>query len=224
MTVPKSLERKEVERVAATLRNTLKIEWPEIDDAFLDFPPAAPKATTKRRAAVLDAFRLAWAASARFTRKTQRELAKKRGSGEAFFDDRQTDAAIICLERARTLVRNAGAAIEMDIARIRKERARIGLRGEDVGDLPEHVGATENVVVDLERLLERLKTFQGIPQARTRGEWDAFVSSAAQKLLSAGFGTREVAGMLTGKHPEDVDRATLERFRQRMNRLAVSKG
>lgn len=223
MTAPKSLERKEVERVTAALRNALKIEWPEIEDAFLDFPPAAPKATSKRRAVVLEAYRLAWAASARFTRKTQRELAKKRGSGEAFFDDRQTETAIGSLERARTLVRNAGAAVEKDMARIRKERARVGLRGDDVGDLPEHLRGLEQLREALESRIQKLKTFQGIPQIRTRSEWDDFLSNTAKKLLAIGFATREVAAFLTGKQPEAVDRATLEKFRQRVNRLAVSK-
>lgn len=222
MTAAKSLERKEVEGVTAALRNALKDECPDCE-ALLEFPPALPKPSSKRGAALWQAYRLAWSASARFTRRTQRDLAKKRRSGEAFFDDRQTDSAIASLERARTLVRNAGAAFEEDIARIRKERTRIGLRGDDVGDLPEHVQDAEELVAHLDLLLAKLKTFHGIPQARSRGDWDAFVSGSAQRLLSAGFSTREVAGMLTGKRPESVDRATLEKFRQRVNRLAVSK-
>ncbi len=224
MTAAKALERKEVERVTAALRNALKAECPERHDAFLDLPPDSPKPASKRGAALWDAHRQAWATLARLTRRAELSRARKRGGGEAFFDDRQNEAAITNLERARTLVRNGCAAVQTNIDRIRKERARLGLRGDDFEDLPEHLDAMERIGETLKRRIEKLKTFRGIPQARTRDDWDEFVSRMAKQLLEAGFGTREVAGLLTGKEPDAVDRATLERFRQRVNRLAVSKG
>src|SRR6516165_3443285 len=141
MTAAKSLQRKEVEKVTAALRSALKQECPGEEKMLLDFPPGLRKPTSKRGAVLWEAYRRAWAASVRFTRREQRGLARKRGQGAAFFDDRRTDVVIASLERARTLVRNASEALQRDITRIGNERARVGLTGDDVGDYPEHVRA-----------------------------------------------------------------------------------
>jgi hypothetical protein len=224
MTAAKSLQRKEVDKIAAALLGALKPEYPGTDDIAFDFPPVLRRPTSKRGAALWEAYKLAWAASVRFARRQQKGRAKKRGQGAAFFDDQHTRLAISSLERARTLVRNARAALERDIAAIGGERARHGMRGDDVGEHRDHVRALEQIAKALEMRISRLKTFEGIPQARTKSEWDAFLSETARKLLDAGFGTREVAALLSGKKPEAVDRATLERFRQRVSRLEISAG
>jgi hypothetical protein len=222
MTAAKSLERKEVERVTVALRNALKAECPEYPEAFLDSPPDSQPPASKRGAALWEAHCLAWSALVRFTRKQQFNKAKKGGQGAAFFDDSQNDVAIASLERARTLVRNAAAAVQRNIDGIRKARARLGLRGEDLENLPQQLAAIEKIGGRLDGQLRELKAFRTIPQARTRSDWDEFLSRTAKNLLDVGFGTREVAGMLTGKKAGAVDRATLERFRQRVNRLAES--
>lgn len=224
MTAAKSLQRKEVEKVAAALLSALRAEYAGQGDHIFYFPPALPKPTSKRGKALLAAYLRAWAASARFSRREQKGLASTRGLGAAFFDDLQTDLAIANFERAKTLVRHGREALQQDMALISKERARNGLLGEDFGRLPDHVRAAEQIEDALERRVQALKTFEGIPQARTQSEWDAFISESAEKLLAAGLGTREVAGLLTGKKPETVDRATLERFRLRVTRLQISRG
>jgi hypothetical protein len=224
MTAAKPLQRKEVDKVTATLRSALAQECPSYDDQLLDFPPALAEPTAKRAKVLLDAYRRAWAASARFSRREQKGLASKRGLGSAFFDDSQTDLAIARLERARAFAKNAREALELDMARISKERARRGLLGDDFGKHPAHVRAIERLEKALRERAAEIQTVEGIPQARTRREWDAFLSEAAKKLLAVGFGTREVAGLLTGEKPESVDRATLERFRQRVSRLEISRG
>jgi hypothetical protein len=224
MTAAKPLQRKEVDKVMASLRSALAQEWPSYDDQLLDFPPALAEPTTKRAKVLLEAYKRAWAASVRFSRREQKGLASKRGLGAAFFDDRQTDLAIASLERARALVRNAREALQHDMTRISKERARRGLVGDDFGNHPVHVLAIERLEKAIGVRASKIQTFEDIPQARTRGEWDAFLSETAKNLLGAGFGTREVAGLLTGEKPEVVDRATLERFRQRVSRLENSRG
>ena len=224
MTAAKSLQRKEVDKVTAALYKALSEECPNQEDQLLAIPLTDWRPTSKRGKVLCEAYRRAWAASARFSRREQKGLASKRGLGAAFFDDGQTDLAIANLERARTLVRNAREALQRDMTRIGKERARRGLSVDDLGRNPEHVEAMEKIEEALEVRLTELKTCQGIPQARTRSEWDEFLSETARNLLVAGFGTREVASLLTGKKPEAVDRATLERFRQRVNRLGSSRG
>jgi hypothetical protein len=219
MTAAKPLQRKEVEKVMATLRDALAQEWHAYDDQTLHYPPALAEPTTKRAKVLLEAYRRAWAAWARFSRREQKGLASKRGLGAAFFDDRQTDLAIASLERARYFVRNAREALQRDMTRISKERARSGIPGDDFGKHPAHVRAIERLEKALGGRAAKIQTFEDIPQARTRSEWDAFLSETARNLLVAGFGTREVAGLLTGEKPESVDRATLERFRQRVSRL-----
>jgi hypothetical protein len=218
MTAAKRLQRKEVEKVMAMLRAALAQEWPDCAQ-LLDFPPALAEPTEKRAKVLWEAYRHAWAAWARFSRREQKGLASKRGLGAAFFDDRQTDLAIASLERARYFVRNAREALQRDMTRISKERARRGILGEDFGKLPIHVRAIERLEKAIEQRAAEIQTVEDIPQARTRHEWDAFLSETAKKLLDVGFGKREVAGLLTGEKPESVDRATLERFRQRVSRL-----
>jgi len=223
MTAAKPLQRKEVDKAMATLLAALRQEYPGQGDHIFDYPPALRQPTSKRGKVLWAAYRRAWAASTRFSRREQKGLASTRGLGVAFFDDHQTDLAITNFERARTLVRAGREALELDMALISKERAGRGLLGEDFGQLPEHVRAAEQIEEALAERVKALKTFENIPQARTRSEWDAFLSETAQKLLAAGFGTREVAGLLTGKKSEAVDRATLERFRQRVSRLGISR-
>ncbi len=102
---------------------------------------------------------------------------------------------------------------------ISKERVRQGLAGDDFGMHPTHVRAIERLERAIGLRAAKLQTIEGISQARNRQEWDTFLSETARNLLAAGLGTREVAGLLTGAKPEAVDRSTLERFRQRVNRL-----
>jgi hypothetical protein len=224
MTAAKSLKRKEVDKVTAALFKALSEECPNEEEQLRAIPLTDWRPTSKRGKALCEAYRRAWAASVRFSRREHMGLASKRGLGAAFFDDRRTDVAIASLERARTLVRNARESLQRDMTRIGKERARHGLTGDDHGRTPEHVEAIERIEEALDVRLTELKTFQGIPQARTQSEWDEFLSETARNLLVAGFATREVAGLLTGKKPEAVDRATLERFRQRVSRLGISRG
>jgi hypothetical protein len=224
MTAAKPLQRKEVDKVAAALLGALRPEYEGQGDHIFEYPPALRQPTSKRGKVLWAAYLRAWAASARFSRREQKGLARKRGLGAAFFDDDQTDLAIASLERARWFVKNAREALQLDMARISKERARRGLPGDDFGKHPLHVQAIERLEKAIGVRAAKIQTFEDIPQARTRKEWDAFLSETAKDLLAAGFGTREVAGLLTGERPEAVDRATLERFRQRVSRLEISRG
>ena len=223
MTAPKLLQRKEVERVASALLDVLKAECPEFPDYLFSEPSVNPPIESERGQVVLQAYRLAWSASARFTRRDQAKRAKAGAQSAAFFDDKRVNLAIVSLERARTLVRNANQALMENIAQLEKEAARHGF-GVELEDHPQHVQATKRIAAELDTVVSKLKTFKGIPQARNRGEWDNFISATAEKLLEVGFSSREVAGLLTGKKPEKVDRATLEKFRQRVRRLQVSGG
>jgi len=223
MTAPRSLQRKDVDRVAAALLEALKAECPDYNEHQLLYPPLLPRPESKRGIAVWQAYRLAWSAAARFSRREEAKQAKARAQGEAFFDDRRVDSAIADLERARTLVRNANRALLKDIERIEKEAARLGY-DTDLQDHPEHVRNTKRIGDALDLLVKKVKSFGGIPQARTQSEWDEFISSSAERLLAVGFSSREVAGLLTGRSPERVDRATLERFRQRVRRSQISEG
>jgi hypothetical protein len=223
MTAAKSLQRKDVDRVAAGLLGALKAECPDYSEfLFLD-PPSIPRPESKRARAIWEAYRLAWSASARFSRREQIKRAKTLAQGEAFFDDKRINQAIVSLERARTLVRNANRALLENVERIEKEAVRLGL-GTDLQDHPDHVRSTKRIGDALDSLVNKLKSFRGISQPRTQSEWDEFISSTAERLLAVGFGSREVAGLLTGRKPEKVDRATLERFRQRVRRLQISEG
>jgi len=221
MTAAKSLQRKEVERVAAALLDVLKAECPDFPEYLFFDPTVAHPIKSERGHVVLEAYRLAWSASARFTRRDQVKCAKARVQGEPFFDDKRVNFAIVSLERARTLVRNANQALMENIDQIEREAARLGL-GVNLEDHPDHVQATKRIAAALDTVVSKLKTFKGIPQARNRGEWDNFISTTAERLLDVGFSSREVAALLTGKRPEKIDRATLERFRQRVRRLQVS--
>ena len=223
MTAAKPLQRKDVDRVAAALLVALKAECPDYSEALFLDPPSIPRPSSARASTVWEAYRLAWSASARFTRREQTKRAKTLAQGEAFFDDKRVNLAIVSLERARTLVRNANRALLEDITRIEKEAARMGL-GTDLQDHPDHVRSTSRIGTALDSLVTKLKSFRGISQPRTQSEWEEFISSTAEKLLGVGFSSREVAGLLTGRKPERVDRATLERFRQRVRRLQVSGG
>jgi hypothetical protein len=221
MTAAKSLQRKEVDRVAAALLEALKAECPEYAEEYFYDTPSIPRPESKRGEALWAVHRLAWSASARFTRRQQTKRAKTRAQGEAFFDDKRIDRALVSLERARTLVRNANQALLEYVERIQKEAARLGL-GTDVQDYPSHVQSTLRIGEALDSLVSKLKTFRGIPQARTQAEWDGFISASAERLIAAGFSSRDVAALLTGRKPDKVDRATLERFRQRVRRLQIS--
>jgi hypothetical protein len=223
MTAAKSLQRKDVDRVAAALLEALKAECPDHAEYVFLYPPSIPRPESRRATAVWEAYRCAWSASARVSRREQIKRAKALAQGEAFFDDRRVDAAIVSLERARTLVRNANRALLEDIKRIEKEAERLGL-GTNLQDHPDHVRSTKRIGDALDSLLSKLKSFGGISQPRTQSEWDDFISSTAERLLAVGFSSREVAGLLTGRKPERVDRATLERFRQRIRRLQISEG
>jgi hypothetical protein len=223
MTAAKSLQRKEVERVAVALLDLLKAECPDFPEYLFFDPLVSPPIESERGRVVLDAYRLAWSASARFTRRDQTKRAKARAQGEAFFDDKRINLAIVSLEHARALVRKANQALMENIAQLEKEAARHGF-GVDLADHPEHVQVTERIVGALDTVVSKLKTFKGIPQARNRGEWDTFISTTAERLLEVGFSSREVAALLTGRKPDKVDRATLERFRQRVRRLQISSG
>jgi len=218
MTVAKLLQRKEVERVTAALLDALKAECPEYPEMVFWDATVIPYPESKRGRALWTAYRLAWSASTRFARREQTKRAKTRAQGQAFFDDKHVNHAINSLERARTLTRNASKALGEYIDAIQKEAARLGL-GTDTQDYPAHVKTAEQIGDALDALTRNLKQFRGIPQARTRGEWDAFISATAQSLTEVGFSPREIAGLLTGKKPDAVDRATLERFRQRVRRL-----
>jgi hypothetical protein len=221
MTAARSLQRKDIARVEAALLDALKAECPHYNEHVLLHAQFVPRPESKRAIALWEAYRLAWSAGARFRRLEQAKLARARGQGEAFFDDRRIDSAIADLERARTLVRNASRTILKDNERIEKEATRLG-HGSDLEDHPEHARTAKRIGDALDLLVRKVKSFGGIPQARTQGEWDQFISSTAEKLLAVGFGSREVAGLLTGRSPDKVDRATLERFRQRVRRSQVS--
>jgi len=221
MTAAKSLQRKEVDRVAAALLEALKAECPEYPEVVFYDSPTIPKPASKRGEVVWHAYLLAWSASARFTRRVQAKRAKSRAQGEAFFDDKRINQAIVSLERARTLVAKAHQALLENVEQLQKEAKRLGLTA-DLGDHPDHLRDLTGVAVKLDGLTTKLKTFRGIPQARTSSEWDEFISVTAERLLNVGFTSREVAGLLTGRRPEKVDRATLERFRQRVRRRQVS--
>ncbi|HEY2406938.1 MAG TPA: hypothetical protein VGI10_13100 [Polyangiaceae bacterium] len=166
----------------------------------------------------------------RFERLEQKNRAMKRGKGGPFFDDELIDRAIEALQRARVATRNAADFLADHLERGTQEAVRFGaekvllirpvkraLKGAHA-----RIDEVDGIRLDLERLLDELTTFHGIPQARTRGDWDRFVSASAAKLLDAGFGSREVAGLLTGRPAEQIDRATLERFRQRVRRQEIS--
>jgi hypothetical protein len=231
MTVAKSLQRKDVEKVVAALERALSAECPMAapPHAYND-PSTTPRPKSKRARALFEAYRLAWSALMRFKRREQKEQAKMRGRGEQFYDDQLVDRAIESLHRARAATRNAADFLAAHIEAGTQEAERLG-----VGNLLQQtfvkkalkgarsrIDYVDSIQRDLEALLDVLTTFHGIPQARTRGDWDRFVSSSAAKLLDAGFGPREVAGLLTGRPAEQVDRATLERFRQRVRRLEIS--
>ena len=223
MTAARSLQRKDVVRVEAALLEALKAECPDYSEYLFLHPHSIPRPESKRAKALWEAYRLAWSAGARFGRREEAKRARTRGQGEAFFDDRRVDSAIADLERARTLVRNANQALLKDIERIEKETARLGY-DINLQDHPKHVLSTKRIGDALDLLVRKVKSFGGIPQARTQSEWDEFISSTAERLLGVGFSSREVAGLLTGRNPERVDRATLERFRQRVRRSQISEG
>jgi len=222
MTVAKSLQRKEVERVWVALERAFRAECPDVPDMFYLDPSTIPRPSSKRGVALWEAYRLAWSASARFRRRTEKKRATKRGQGAAFFDDKLVDKAIENMQRAQAAMRNATAFLEKAAERLERETVRIGFNKAFVKTERAKIEAAERIETDLELLVGEITTFNGVPQARTQGQWDRFISSSAAKLLDAGFSSREVAGLLTGLPAEEIDRPTLEKFRQRVRRHQIS--
>ena len=222
MTVAKSLQRKGVERVWLTLEEAFKAECPDISDEFYLDPSTIPRPSSKRAAALWEAYRLAWSASARFRRRTEKKRATKRGQGAVFFDDKLVDKAIENVQRAQAAMRNATALLEKATERLERETIRIGFDKAFVKTDRTKIEAAERIESDLELFVGELTTFNGVPQARTQGQWDRFISNSAARLLDAGFSSREVAGLLSGQPAEEVDRPTLEKFRQRVRRHQIS--
>jgi hypothetical protein len=168
----------------------------------------------------LDALRLAWSANARFERGRLAANARARGQRIAGLEDDRRDAALSSLEKALSLTQRAAELLAEDADKMDRQARR--WRGHADPSLHGDVAKTEAMARGVERLLKHLTRCKGIPQIRTQGEWDEFLSESAAALLDAGFANREVAALLTGQRSEDVDRATMERFRQRVRRIKVS--
>jgi len=225
MTVAKPLQRKDVERVAATLERAFRAECPDIAEELFFDPSVIPRPKSKRGVALWQAYRLAWSAKMRFERRTQKKKANVRGQGAPFFDDKLVDRAIENLQRAHAATRNAIDLLTAHSAKLTEAAVGIGWNKDYLSkEPPPNLGAAQRIKSAVEELIGDLTTFKGVPQARTRGDWDRFVSASAASLLDAGFSSREVAGLLTGQAAEKVDRATLERFRQRVRRREISAG
>ncbi|MEO8978126.1 MAG: hypothetical protein ABI548_01000 [Polyangiaceae bacterium] len=191
---------------------------------FFD-PSVIPRPKSKRGLALWEAYRRAWSAKMRFERRTQKKKAKLRGQGAPLFDDKLVDRAIENLQRAHAATRNAIEFLSAHSAKQTEAAVGIGWNKDYLSkEPPPSVGAAVRIKSAVEDLIGDLTTFAGVPQPRTRGDWDRFVSTSAAELLDAGFSSREVAGLLTGQRPERVDRATLERFRQRVRRREISAG
>jgi hypothetical protein len=221
MTAPRLVARKEVDRVYASLERAFVAECPEHAEMVrLDLTIVPPPRRNTRAFALWDALRLAWSARARFLRRDTTAHAKKRGQRMPLHDDKLRDQAIRSMERSITQAANAARLLAEDAAAM--ETVARKLRGGRVEGPREDADAAAEAVQHLVEVLGRLRRFRGVPQVRTQREWDVFLSQSAAKFGAVGMATREVVALLTGLPENRVDRAELERFRQRVRRLKLS--
>lgn len=217
MTAPKSTKKKDVERVYSSVERAFSAEVPEYPAELVFDVPGIPEPRPGTRGHVLwEALRTAFATRARYRRRDIVRVTTKRGRPVRSLDDTQRYAAIRNLNRALALTQGAVALLQdaIDIAEAETRTVQKDLRGEvdDVAALGRQFG----------EVLARMSLFRGIRQLRTLREWDLFISETAAKMQEVGFSSREVCGILTGTKPERVDRATMERFRQRVRRQTES--
>jgi len=221
MTAARLVARKEVDRVYLSLERAFHAECPGQEElAKLDplLVPAPPRNT--RAFALWEAFRLACSARARFERRQTTARARKRGHARPLHDDRRRDLAIRSIERAIAHATNAARLLVEDADVM--DNAVKNVPGARVEGAREDAEAAEEVARHLMHVLGRLRCFRGVPQVRTQREWDVFLSQTAARFGAVGMPTREVVALLTGLPEKRVDRAELERFRQRVRRLKVS--
>lgn len=213
MTAPKTTKKKDVERVFKSIERAFVAEVPDYPENLVFNVPDIPEPRHGTRAHVVwEALRTAFAARVRYRRRDILRKTAARGEPVVSFDDKKRFAAIRNLNRAWVLtgeavalLQEAAAITEADIKAVPKE----------LRDEVERVAVLER---QFEPLLAGLNAFRGIHQIRTQREWDLFISETATKMQDVGFSSREVCGILTGSKPERIDRATMERFRQRVRR------
>jgi hypothetical protein len=213
--------RLEVNRVYASLERAFLIECPEHEELVrLDLTIVPPPRRSTRAFALWEALRLAWSARARFLRRETITHAKKHGQQLPLHDDKLRDQAIRSIERAIAQATIAARFLEEDAAAMEAIAKKV--RGGRVEGPREDADAAAEAVRHLVGVLGRLRRFRGVPQVRTQREWDVFLSQSAAKFGAVGMATREVVALLTGLPESRVDRAELERFRQRVRRLKLS--
>lgn len=215
MTVWRPPDYDEVERVFEALQSAFAEAQPHLsEDDFRDISDLGRPRPGTRARALWEPLRLAWCAHARFRRAKLKARMPKALTVPV--DDDRRDRAIQSVERALALLQNAAEELQEDAETIHKfvvmlEQDQTRQRYEDAKNVA-------GLADETREQLSKLKRYKGIRQIYTQREWDEFISDAAEGLLRAGFSSREVAGLLSGSAPEDVDRATLERFRQRVRR------
>lgn len=223
MTDKRPVEREEVERVFKALlqeyeEHQHRGDYPK--ELLYNVPEIPlPRKGTKARA-VLDALRLAWCANVRFVRADHAKHAQKRGERIYALEDERRDAAIASVERAHSLVQKAAELLNEDFEVMNRQASR--WKGSADPELHEDANQAGLAAARLEKLLTRLGHFKGIRQIRTQGDWDEFLTDSAAALLDVGFSNREVAALLTGQDPSEVDRATMERCHGRDGQVLAS--
>ena len=221
MTAARLVPRKEVERVYASLERAFLLECPEHAELVrmdLLLVPAPEQNT--RGFALWEAFRLVWSAHARFVRGSITARAKQRGEKLPTLDDKLRNQAIKSMERAVTDAANAARLLAEDADTM--EAFLKNLRG-SVPGARQDAEAAQEAARHLAAVLVQLRHFRGVPQIRTRREWDFLISRTAARLAALGMPSRQVAALLTGVPEKRIDRAALERFRQRVRRLKPSR-
>lgn len=221
MTAARLVARKEVDRVFLSLERAFRAECPEHDELTRVDPLLVPRPRRNARALALwEAVRLACSARARFSRRETTARAKRQGQPMPLHDDKRRDLAIRSMERAIAHATNAARLLAEDADAM--EGAIKNVLGAHIEGVREDADAAADVAQHLVQVLGRLRCFRGVPQVRTQREWDVFLSQTAARFGAVGMPTREVVALLTGLPEKRVDRAELERFRQRVRRLKLS--
>jgi hypothetical protein len=229
MTAAKLVQRRQVERVCVSLAEIFAKHSGKTPASVLRTVPKIPRPPPHTKARVVwGALLVAWNTGELLDRRDQLKAAKRRGRKGSTSEESRRDQAAARLEKAAKQMRKAAALRKLDAEEaLSEKRGRYGPRVREARDkrareARDEARKIEKAACVVDKLAESMTGIPGLPVIRTQAQWHRFLSRAATSLLEVGYTNREVVAMLTDQAPEDVDRATLERFRQRVRRLPIT--